>query len=71
MIPLEKINKIIGTYEKLEKELSSGDISKKDFVQKSKEYSLQSIQIAKKCQILIKTKQKIANLGKKGDRPAS
>ena len=39
MIPSEKISKIIDTHKTLEKELSSADISKKDFVQKSKEYS--------------------------------
>ena len=39
MIPLEKITKIVNTYEKLEKDLASADISKKDFVNKSKEYS--------------------------------
>ncbi len=39
MIPLEKIKKIVETYEVLEKELASGDISKKDLVKKSKEYS--------------------------------
>jgi len=39
MIPLEKINKIVQKYQLLEKELASGDISKKDFVKKSKEYS--------------------------------
>ena len=39
MIPLEKIKSIIDTYETLEKELASGDIHKKDFVKKSKEYS--------------------------------
>jgi len=39
MIPLEKIKKIVNTYEVLEKELASGNISKKDFVKKSKEYS--------------------------------
>ena len=39
MIPLEKISKIINKYQTLEKELSSGNISKKDFVKKSKEYS--------------------------------
>ena len=39
MIPLEKIEKIVSTYELLEKELASGNISKKDFVKKSKEYS--------------------------------
>ena len=39
MIPLDKIKKIIDTYQLLEKDLASGDISKKDFVKKSKEYS--------------------------------
>ena len=39
MIPLERIKKIISTYETLEKELASADISKKDFVKKSKKYS--------------------------------
>ena len=39
MIPLEKVKKIISTYETLEKELSSGDIDKKDFAKKSKGYS--------------------------------
>ena len=39
MIPVEKIKLIVDTYEILEKELASGSISKKDFVQKSKEYS--------------------------------
>ena len=39
MIPLERVKKIINTYENLEKELASGNIDKKDFVKKSKEYS--------------------------------
>ena len=39
MIPLEKVKSIIDTYETLEKELSSGNIDKKEFVKKSKEYS--------------------------------
>ena len=39
MIPLERIKKIISIYETLEKELASADISKKDFVKKSKKYS--------------------------------
>ena len=39
MIPSEKISKIIDTYKTLEKELASANISKKDFVKKSKEYS--------------------------------
>ena len=39
MIPLDKIKKIVTKYETLEKELASGNISKNDFVKKSKEYS--------------------------------
>ena len=39
MIPLDKIKKIVNKYEILEKELASGNISKTDFVKKSKEYS--------------------------------
>ena len=39
MIPLDKVRKIIDTYETLEKELASSDIEKRDFVKKSKEYS--------------------------------
>jgi len=39
MIPLEKVKQIIETYATLEKELASGDVDKKDFVKKSKEYS--------------------------------
>ena len=39
MIPLEKVKSIIDTYKNLEKDLSSGNIDKKDFVRKSKEYS--------------------------------
>jgi len=39
MIPIEKVKLIISTYEELEKELSSTEINKKDFVKKSKEYS--------------------------------
>jgi len=39
MIPIEKVKLIIETYKTLEKELASGNIDKKDFVKKSKEYS--------------------------------
>ena len=39
MIPVEKVQLIINKYETLEKELASGNIDKKDFVKKSKEYS--------------------------------
>ena len=39
MIPLEKIKKIVDTYNKLEKELASSGIKKEDLVKKSKEYS--------------------------------
>ena len=39
MIPIEKIALIIKSYETLEKELASETIDKRDFVNKSKEYS--------------------------------
>ena len=39
MIPIAKVKSIVDTYKTLEKELASGDIDKKDFVKKSKEYS--------------------------------
>ena len=39
MIPIEKIKSIVNTYNTLEKDLASGNIDKKDFVKKSKEYS--------------------------------
>nr|ADI19614.1 protein chain release factor a [uncultured SAR11 cluster bacterium HF0770_37D02] len=39
MIPIEKVKSIVNTYKTLEKELASGNIDKKDFVKKSKEYS--------------------------------
>ena len=39
MIPVEKIKSIVSKYENLEKDLASGNIDKKDFVKKSKEYS--------------------------------
>jgi len=39
MIPVEKIKLIIDTYQTLEKELASGDIDRKIFVKKSKEYA--------------------------------
>ena len=39
MIPIEKVKDLISKHEKLEKELSSGDVDKKKFAEKSKEYS--------------------------------
>jgi len=39
MIPIEKVKLILDTYNNLEKKLASGNIDKKDFVKKSKEYS--------------------------------
>ena len=39
MIPIKKIKLIVDTYKTLEKELASGNIDKKNFVEKSKEYS--------------------------------
>ena len=39
MIPLDRVQQIVKNYETLEKELSSGNIDKKELVAKSKEYS--------------------------------
>ena len=39
MIPIEKVQDIIAKHDNLEKELSSGEIEKKKFAEKSKEYS--------------------------------
>tara|TARA_B100000579_G_scaffold436764_1_gene463756 strand:+ start:210 stop:1283 length:1074 start_codon:yes stop_codon:yes gene_type:complete len=39
MIPLKKVNELISYHKTLEKELSSSDIDKKKFAEKSKEYS--------------------------------
>tara|TARA_B100000700_G_scaffold190906_1_gene210327 strand:- start:3019 stop:4092 length:1074 start_codon:yes stop_codon:yes gene_type:complete len=39
MIPIEKVQLIVKSYENLEKDLMSAKIDKKDFVKKSKEYS--------------------------------
>ena len=48
MIPKDKVEELILRHDKLEKELSSGDIDKKNFASKSKEYSNQ-----KNTQILV------------------
>ena len=50
MIPIKKIEELIEKHSKLEKELSSGEIDKKLFAEKSKEYSdiNEIIDIAKK-----------------------
>ena len=39
MIPTKKVEQLADKYQSLEKELSSGNIDKKDFAIKSKEYS--------------------------------
>ena len=39
MIPTKKVEQLVDKHQSLEKELSSGDIDKKDFAKKSKEYS--------------------------------
>ena len=39
MIPVEKVKLIVSRYEALQKDLASGNLDKKDFVKKSKEYS--------------------------------
>ena len=50
MIPAKKIEELISRHSKLEKELSSGELDKKLFADKSKEYSdiNEIIDIAKK-----------------------
>ena len=39
MLPISKVNDLISKHSKLEKELSSGQVDKKNFADKSKEYS--------------------------------
>ena len=39
MLPQEKVQNLIARHHKLEKELSSGDINKKNYAEISKEYS--------------------------------
>ena len=39
MLPLNKVRDLISKHQKLEKELSSGNVEKKLFAEKSKEYS--------------------------------
>ena len=39
MIPIVKVKQLVNKYQSLEKELSSGDIDKKNFAIKSKKYS--------------------------------
>ena len=39
MIPIDKVRDLIQTHSLLEKELSSGEVNKKKFAEKSKEYS--------------------------------
>ena len=39
MVPIIKVKQLVDKYQALEKEFSSGDIDKKDFATKSKEYS--------------------------------
>ena len=39
MIPTIKVEQLVDKYQSLEKKLSSGNIDKKDFAIKSKEYS--------------------------------
>ena len=40
MLPVSKVQNLISKHSQLEKELSSGDIDKKKFVEKSREYSV-------------------------------
>ena len=46
MIPIERVKLIVDTYKILEKELASGNINKKDFVEKSKEYYAKASEMA-------------------------
>ena len=39
MLPLDKVQGLISKHSKLEKDLSSGEIDKNTFAEKSKEYS--------------------------------
>ena len=39
MIPINKVKELISKHSLLEKELSSGDVDKKKFAEKSKDYS--------------------------------
>ena len=39
MIPINKVSDLISKHELLEKELSTGEVDKKKFAEKSKEYS--------------------------------
>ena len=39
MIPINKVKDLISKHELIEKELSSGEVEKKKFAEKSKEYS--------------------------------
>ena len=39
MIPINKVKELISKHEIIEKELSSGEVDKKSFADKSKEYS--------------------------------
>ena len=39
MIPINKVRDLISKHKTLEKELSSGEVEKKKFAEKSKEYS--------------------------------
>ena len=39
MLPLDKVQGLISRHSKLEKDLSSGEIDKNTFAEKSKEYS--------------------------------
>ena len=39
MIPASKVKELINKHEKLEKDLSEGTVDKKNFAEKSKDYS--------------------------------
>ena len=64
MIPTQKVKEIISKHSLLEKELSSGKISKEDFAFKSKEYSdlNEIISTAKEFENYEKNKNELENL---------
>ena len=64
MIPLKKVIEIITKHAKLEKELSSGEIEKKKFALKSKEYSELSdiVNIAKEYERYEESKKGLINI---------
>ena len=63
MLPLEKVQNLIDKHSKLEKDLSSGEIDKKKFAEKSKEYSDLN-EIIKACKRIFKFEKNTEDLEK-------